>query len=141
MAISQGTPYETKDKPVDETVTVVNCESILGHVPVRRPENEPAPEGFFDWLVGLQESKEKVTLGVPESSQIPDYWNWLVDEHARWFREKHPGEQLEAIGIEMHPITEEDQNHLVDFQPAKKAPAKTPTSSSSSSSSSSTDDS
>jgi len=100
-------------------VSVVNMESVLGHVPAR---DEPAPAGFFDWVQSLLDSNDEIALGVADGSTIPLYWNWTVEQHSAWWRSNHPGVEGEFFpGVEMHEIGPEDANHIVDFPSAAQA--------------------
>jgi hypothetical protein len=102
------------------SVSVVDTSSILDHVPVER--TEAVPEGFFDWLIGLTEANDVVVLATHESWEMPHWWNWLVEQHAHWHRDKFPGEPVELGGIEMRVAEPADEGHIVKWVPAPPPP-------------------
>jgi hypothetical protein len=102
MAVSQASPEHTYSgttaaAPRQAGVpVVVDLDSITGGV-VPTGRDIEIPEGLFDWLAALEPPVACVTkLG---SAALPDYYNWLLEGHAGWYRMKHPDQPVHSMGI------------------------------------------
>lgn len=91
MAISQATTetMHTGNTPTSQHYdTIIDMSSIIDHVPYER--DEPAPDGLFEWLESLGDPP---VFAVAVEADIPHYSNWLIEQHAVWFREGHASDE------------------------------------------------